>query len=61
MSYVIKSLTYAFPKKFYEIQKLGMRRGLYKYYRQCTVDLRKNHEFENRIDELIVVRTFQNI
>ena len=61
MSFVIKSLTDACPKKFHEIQNLGMRQGLYKYYRQCTVDLRKNDEFENRIDELIVVRTFQNI
>ena len=46
-------------KKLHEIQKLGMRQRLYKYYRKWTVDLRKNHGFENQIDELIC--TFQDI
>ena len=36
--------------------------GLYKYYGQWTaVDLHKNHWLENQIDELIVVRIFQDI
>ena len=48
--------------KIHEIQELGMRQRLYKYYGQWTaIDLHKNHWLENQIDELIVVCNFPDI
>ena len=42
------------PKKFHQIQKLGMRQMLYKYYGQwVAIDTYKNHWLERQIDELI--------
>ena len=47
-------------KILYEIQELGMRQRLYKYYGQCTTtELHRNHLLQNQIDELIVACIFQ--
>ena len=49
-------------KKLHEIQELGMRQRLYKYYGPWTaIDQHKNHWLENQIDQLIVVCKFQDI
>ena len=43
-------------------QELVMHQRLYYYYGQwTTIDLQKNHWFENQIDELMVVCIFQDI
>ena len=59
MPYFIKILRYI-QKIPYEIQELGMRQKLYKYYEQWTAtELHRNHLLQNQIDELIVACIFQ--
>ena len=61
MPYFIKGLK-TYSRKLHMTQELDMHQRLYYYYGQwTTIDLQKNHWFENQIDGLMVVCIFQDI
>ena len=55
------SKTLDIQEKLHENKELDIHQRLYKFYGQWTViDILKNHWLKNKVDELIVVCSFQD-